>query len=249
MKLRNVWFKHKADSGEKIAFQVPVTVTTDGMFNMMVPKEYREALESVDGADYYRGGVRFSASSLRELQNIVEHALEEYLAYKTVDEVIIRYNVRATCHYCEDKKGNIYPNGGVMEKAVGNYKWTKSLGASSFEPLDENYVVSLVAQPYRKETHTRGKIYEKVDFHGLSWQEEKEFLGEYGCLLNGFQDAGIPDDAREMPYTEDAAKFFYLSMMSLCKLDSGVKKFFVDEKKVLKEIKSGSTGLLLTGGN
>jgi len=251
MKLRNVLFQHEAKSGEEIKFSVPVTVTTDGMFNMMVPKEYREELRNVDGAHYYRGGVRFSATSLIELKGMVDGALEQYLAYKTVEEIVIRYHVRATCHYCEDKKGNVYPNGSVMEDAVGYYNWAKTMGRKYSDSFNSeyDYSVSLMAELSTKRTHTRGKIHRKVEYILMCFGAGEEVLGEFGLLLNGFQKVQLPDDSREMPYTEEAAKFFYLSMMSLCKLDSGVKKFFADEKKVLKAIKSGSMGLLLAGGD
>ena len=247
MKLGDFWFKHEEQSGEKISFQAAVTVTKDGSFFMTVPKEHEEELSHATGVELHRKQLRFKADSLDALTSKVQEALKQYLAYETKEEMVIRYNVRATCHYCIDKDGNVYPNGNFAKEATGRYHWAEAIGrdCSGSSYSEHDYSVSLMVQVCVKRTDTRGDMYKKVKYLPVYQPENNDSVGKYGTMLNGFCHIDVGDDSREVPYTEEAAKFFFVSMMSLCRLDASVQKFFADESKVLKLISSGDSMLLL----
>ena len=47
-----------------------------------------------------------------------------------------------------------------------------------------------------------------------------------------------------MPYTEDAAKFFYNMMIGMCVLADKISIFFDDEQNIVKAIEAGAVPLI-----
>ncbi len=54
------------------------------------------------------------------------------------------------------------------------------------------------------------------------------------------RDGTLPSGFKEMPYTDEAAIFFYQTMLNIVKLAKAVGDFFGSEQLLLQAIKSGT---------
>jgi len=86
----------------------------------------------------------------------------------------------------------------------------------------------------------------------VTWERITQFgneddLGEWGQKLRGLCGLSAPrspDRMRQMPYTDESARFFYESMMAVCEIGRRFKNFFGDERNVMAAIAGTGPSLL-----
>jgi hypothetical protein len=199
---------------------------------MSVPEFLAPILESLKTmAIFSRGKLRVEAPSLKECTHTIRTALKEHLRCEITKEFVVAYDFISTCHYATDDKGDIFTNGYA---AGDSYQWA-NLSAKGNDNFNSDmssfpsYVVGFRARVYTKITATR-EASVSVEYESV----EDDELGEWGEKLNGFTHSHIKDNkAKELPYTEDTARFFYESMINLCRLAEALKAVLVDPQNIL----------------
>lgn len=265
-KLKDVSFNVRADSGQKLDFKCEMNVSTEGEFTLVLPEidGLDEVIRAIlDGEKYLpheekkHNGVRLTSarkywhvkgSSMQAVNHLVSEGAEQWLVQGETRELVILYKFDAECHYAIDSAGGVFCNGYDAKdhgkcKSVDDHEWGGSERRFSSD-ITQTYHVGFGAEVKLKITSRRGNservVYEHPDFPGSHFD-----LDSYGKRLNGFISIHFTesdrDNIKEIPYTEEAARFFYDFMVGMCKLHLGLSKFFEKGSDIHKII-SGYNG-------
>lgn len=241
-KLQSIPFKFESQAGEVLEFTSNVSVNSQGLFSINVPAELKESLESLSkslglGVQRARKNLYVSGRDLSDCKQLIENAAEDYLKCEIKRECIILYKyINDTTYYKDFATGEIFPNGTYVDDYQGNKgAWKGSLDATHRSGF---YSVGLSAMivdkiSYIRASGTRIEYDRPDDVHTFSPETYKEKLASF-CGLWHYE----PAEMSEIPYTEEAAKFFFETMMGLCKLADRLEMFFEDDKNVTRAIKS-----------
>jgi len=175
-------------------------------------------------------------------------AAQDYVNCEVTRETVILYTTRANIHYWKTADGKIVPNGGYDKNysenkgswhGIHDYRWPSD---------DHTYSVGLMARAYVKVTAHRKSgdqiVWERAGDNCHS--EPDNYLDKLNSFIGGFAEREL-DHLQEIPYTEEAAKFFYEAMLSICKLSDKIESFFGDPANVLKAIESRASFMLGAG--
>lgn len=251
-KLKSIPFKFTAQSGEVLNFMSEVSVLdSTGQFSLTIPDELETAAGLVcrsHGAVYGvqlerpRTHLKVTGNMLEGCKSFIAHAAKEHLQCEVTTEIVIVYGMDNKVAYVKDANGQFYQNGTEAGSlfSSGDAKWFGTLdGGRGYAPL---YHVALGARAMTKKTYTRPSgtktVYEYLSSSDIpkgSWLER----------LNGFVGLHIGERAASMqqvPYTEEAAKFFTNMLLSMCMLADRVDSFIGDKAALLAAIDSQSEG-------
>jgi hypothetical protein len=257
-KLKSIPFSFKSQSGEVFSFIAEASVLeSTGEFSLTIPDELEVSARQVCGThgNIYganlnrpRANLRVSGSTLEGCKKLIAHASEDHLRCVVTKEIVILYGAFNKVAYVKDKDGNLYANG---YEAGERYKpddgrWMGVLNGGGNSA--QFYQVGLVAKPYVKTTFSRQSgskttfdRLERADMQSGAWIER----------LNNFVGLYIPPERlgnlKELAYTEDAAKFFYGVLISMCNLADRIDSFIGDGDAVLAAIEGRSKVNLLAG--
>ena len=268
LKSREYIFKDK--TGDAFRFTSDVSVTVDGVFRCTVPEELNLVIENLlkakafpsvgfnpfTSAALYKGKPIKSYVAGKELhkcEELIKKAGEDFVVCDVKEELVIRYKVDTKTAYFKNSDGRIFPNGCDKEAgyADNSGKWC---GTVTSNQVVNVYSVGFAAHPYLKTTYTRNSGV-KVEYKHHSLYRDKD--GPYWALLKGFNHISLgynqfghsrnDPSIKEIPYTEEAAKFMYETMLGLCYLSDRIETFFGDDQAVMQAIEN-QVPLMLNGG-
>ncbi len=198
---------------------------------------------------------RVSGPSLDDCKRAIKAGLRDWLKCEVTEEIVIRYGRRTKTTYWKMPDGTIYANGYECrndpnydhdaEECIENGNWHGELDATIH---NAGYMVSLFASIKKKTIYTRGSVvehkYSRPDFDNFSHETWGERLN---CFVGIWEDGGFMQDGiecEEMPYTEEAAKFFYEMLIGMCAFADKIEGFFEDPANVIKAIEAGTPLLI-----
>ena len=176
----------------------------------------------------------------------IKAAMNTLLKEVATEELVLRYNYTATCHYYVGADGKLYANGGICEERCGEEYDGKGWSLSVIDGKEElssswttgEWLVGFMANVEEKITYTTGKK-SNVEYR----PPNKDNLGEWGEKLNEFVNTRMAGKPKEMPYTEEVARIFCESMWKLCELAQKLTYFLSEPENILK----GTGQFLLSG--
>lgn len=244
-----------SNAGQKLKFSCKTTVDGDGKFHIVLPEieELEGVINLILDEDRHKenrrfGGVRMMTARinphligpvLADLVSIMTAAASRYMTASEHSEMVILYKYDYYCHYALDEDGGVWANGYDVRngKHKSMTKWAGSVLSNS--DSGDTYRIGLGAGVFEKITRTRGGFDTVVYKPRPSFGERSHFETElYGERLNAFVRLHLPegpeDDSqvKEIPYTEEAAKFFYDFILSLCKLHKSLDGFFGENSDI-----------------
>lgn len=242
------------DAGASETFKAKISVNTTGDFYTYFPDYLKIAVDNFTGIDVWRGYKEKSGSedgqlfsnSLPMLVRTLKQALKLYLTPEVTEELIISYNIESHVSFAEDEQGTIYPNAAFEGASWPDYNIKSMLYGdhNAAKPSSGGYSLKIGAEAYRKITHHYGekkKIkYERYYGEGNPHHEREHPAG----LLNSWCSFYLPEDAKEMPYTDEAATFFYNLMFGMADLSRRIQHFASDKDRLLQLIASNNSLLL-----
>lgn len=267
-KLTNHLFLHTTSDGLKYQFESEIHVNVEGEFSCTVPEYLMESLSAVGKERSKQKGTAFYAKQLKvnhrafaqskaDLIHYVDEAHRQHYQAEVTHDLIICYDWFSEVSYWLNPDGTMSANGSMPDAAQrhndgtgGNWVEHRSKSGTSINATNtvHHFSVGLFASVVKRTSHTR------LSGTNVTWERISQFgnrsdLGEWGFKLTGL--CGIsppksPEHLRQMPYTEDAAKFFYESMMAMCEMGHHFKAFFGDESNVMAAIEGN--GQFLLGG-
>jgi hypothetical protein len=247
--LPDLRFGFKGKNDEKLAFSVSASVKNDGEFSVAIPeillplcKHLQPKFPQVQIYGHNRtADERMYSANLNEIKKLIAAAAEEYLKCDVTTERVIVYAHACHVAFWQTLDGNLCPSG------VGqpNGSWSK-VGDLSTNSRTLFYSVGIFARVYDRTVTTRGTM-SKVTFEEPEeWKGNHQLPANWGKALNSFVhfDYKPTDDSKRIPYTEEAAQFFYQTLMALCGMADRLDAFLKDDKKVQQAIAAGSKNLL-----
>ena len=110
-------------------------------------------------------------------------------------------------------------------------------------PSYGGYNLTIGARALLKKTIIYGEI-KKIKYE--SYYKGESHLGHDNPaqLLNSWCSISLPEDCKEIPYTDEAALFFHNLIFGMAQLSKRIQEHTFDQKNLLELISKG-TGLLL----
>lgn len=247
-KLPNESIRIETKADGNLTFDLSVHVSTSGIFSVSIPEEIYETAKHLRENDpeyasleiqYGRKGKCVVSATLKKGVAFVEAAAEAHYAVETKEECVLAYKYASGLAYWKNRDGSITHNGSAND-ADHKGGWA---GALRDEQRDSScFGIALQALAMVKRTHTRGT---SVTTEWDLWRHESHFDDDdIRSRLNSISPGGMPDDPSYggwviIPYSEQAAGYFYRAIHSLCVVDDRLRAFFRDDTKVQKSIAAG----------
>jgi hypothetical protein len=245
---------------EPFKFKSRVAVDHRGEFSFTIPDELiatakaNAKLQAVKlcGVGWTgRGSYTVTGLTKNDCEQFLQKVMHDYLACTVTKETVIAYATEARVHYWKKADGEIVPNG-VFDHEYDQQggTWGGPLdrgGMKSFKSF-KSFGVGLGARCFTKITEHRlsGDQVSYAPTYGDGDHFSKDtYLQKLGQFVHLDID---PAHAKQIPYTEDAAKFFYDAMISLCKLSDRIEGFFESPDCVQKAIEAKAGFFLTSGG-
>jgi len=249
-KLKTMTFRADAQTGDKLEFKSDLSVDSEGVFSATIPEEVFDSLRTIRGRGEFadvdvgqpRRYYRASAPTLDVLKKAIKAAMDEHLAVEVITDRVIVYGYTTDVNAYEDGDGTLHANGYIGDDVVGRWH-PMGRNMSPHNPAS-HFQVGLAAAVMDKITYRRQRS-ERVEYKRPVWEHSHLEFPTYASKLNAFVGIRLrrPEAMSQMPYTEEAAKFFYDAMIGLCMLGKRIHEFFGDEEQVQLAI-AGSANLL-----
>lgn len=242
-KLRPIKFRFTSII-DTLEFTSPASVDQQGVFHLTLPEEVGEVAKAIIQHDklvdvtvtHTEERWRASSRDLDQVKQLVAAAAAAYLRADIHDELVIRYQVSSDAKYAIGPDGTIHPDGTTIHPRQNG---TTFGGNLAYGQGAHHYGIRAYARVVLKRTYSRPKgtkvIYERP---------EENMLAPWGVRLNNF--VGLDPlgtegfSCRELPYTEQGAKFFHDLLLEICRISKMLSEFFADSNRVEKMIAAGA---------
>lgn len=183
-----------------------------------------------------RDELTLSSVLFSELEEIIKIALVEVNKPIVTKEHVIRYNVESHVSFAETPDGVIYPNAGYT-----GAEWRNNLDEKRFgghyanNPSIGGYSLCIGAKALTRittvignKTHVKYESYYKDGTHQETTNPAQ--------ILNSWCSFKLPDNAKEIPYTDEAAMFFHKLMLAMATISKQLQDALFDQSDLLKLI-------------
>ena len=243
---------------------VDILVNAAGEFYCNVPERasvYFETGKAYDGitCEVRRRGSKpqLFAQSFDALHQVLRKGITAALAPEVKTEHVIRYNIESHVSFWEKANGVIVPNGYFADQRPGcgpeerDGGWADELapnrsmfgGHHAQKPSRGGYSLTIGAQAMTKRTETYGAATKTS--YDLYYAGGSHLGGDNPAQrLNGWCAIDLPDGCKEMPYSDEAAEFFFKLLMGMAELSRMIQRATFDEKDLLRAISNNSLPML-----
>lgn len=253
------------ETDERKPFVLKTSVSTEGVFRVQLPEEWREAAQhfSREGRriTYGKGAaLQAEGAQLSEAINLAKEVMEATYRCETSESLHLVYRFATSLSYWVNPDGSIYPNGGWPGakgyEAGGKWRILKGNRHRTSDSSEDTGVEKVptfgfTALVMLRTVHTRAG-FETVTwarYRGKSQHDNDET--DIKSVLNSWAKASSPPhpDAEGssytvIPYSDKACEFFLKVIKSLCRIDLQLCQFFEDAQQVHHAIETGSMNLL-----
>lgn len=260
-KLKNHHFTTTAADGQSFSFQSDVHVSAEGEFSCTVPDYLVPNLKVIGSqllpaGSHYQGQLKVNhrayAPTLASLMSYVDSAHADFYKVETQEDFVIGYDWYAEVSYYIRPDGSICENGaapGAQHGAGGQWAVHKNRTGGSINGSMgqiDHYAVGLFAAVFRRTTYRRAsgetvkleRIYSASDLpKGIDWAHRLQGIVSLSTPQK-------PERLRYLPLTNDSARFFFETMMSMCEIGRRFANFFGDEANVHAAIAGQGPSLL-----
>jgi hypothetical protein len=244
LKTERIKFKSKMSDIGFSYETVKISVSKDGLFYVNLESVYREAIQGVLSEKHSDTDkkIKVSSGSLDSLISILGEIFELHYSPEVTKEPVIIYNIESHISFVENNKGEIFPNGYHDKSANWRNEDARFGQHNAAQPSKNGYSLTIGARAKMKTTYKYGSS-EKVEYedyykgeHHLGTENSAQRLNSW-CSL-------YLENYKEMPYSDEAAEFFYNLMYGMAKLSKMIQDSTFEQENLLKLIESGN-GLLL----
>lgn len=243
-------------------FSVTLPAHLEPIFSVLSEKARKEFTK---GRFQFGRGGDAASDTLEAVKRDLRECLDVYHKCEIVDEVVILYNFTREAHYVVSTNGRVFPDGHAATAAGCTYgehaDWAPNLprSQSPFTDTETAYSIGFAARVYRKRSFKRATASTVTYVRHDSWKDAGGMwhdIGEQARRLNSFIKISLVSGAYgserccpkhgvlEMPYSEEAAKFFADSMQGLCELAERMTRFFGDAAAIQKAIAGNASAAL-----
>lgn len=270
MKLGFEKFNHYSQDGQHFSYECEIGVQRDGLFYFSILPEFNDVFKAVKEtkAEYsqinstinHRKGISIITCPVKETGiHFMKNLIKKYYKCEATEEYVIRYLFINKTLSVKDNFGRHYGSSSLIPKEITEWERAGDFDISAGSQSDF-YYVGLNAGLYRKQTFKRGdKTTTKYILVTVSCRDQIEENGEivfkdtYATKLASFTCLSTyvhkyEGQWKEIPYSENAAKFFYELLISICQMGEKIIDFFENPKSqaYISERKTDDTELSLS---
>ena len=242
-RLKKQTFSTHNKAGHTESIDVEIHVSADGQFYGYVPEYLLPSLDAktIDLRGKAATGIKVVATTLDEFERMIQSALYKYAAPEVVVSHVIRYNIESHCAFAFDDAGNIYPNGYFGENL--KFSCDKNAFGGSF-PYGEHHATSAAKGGFSLTVGAKAMTKTTTIYGDKRRVEYTNYYAggsHLGCknpaeILNGWHSFSVPDDAKEIPYSDEAAHFFHSMMLGIAQLNKKVQEATFGVEKLQRMI-------------
>jgi len=228
-----------------LKFEIHVNVS--GEFYSPVPLDVEEYF--TDGRHYRdsvicrankKGRLTLYTKAMECIGGVYQDALSAIHKPDIQVEHVIKFNIESKVSFATDDEGNIYPNASKEGTHwMGGDEKGKYGGLHATNCNAGGYSLTIGAKALTKTTITLGQK-KKVTYKNY-YEDGNHFSYDNPAgKLNSWSHAfSLKEDAREIPYSGEAAMFFYDLMMGMAKLSKLIQDNTFDTAVLLANIDNG----------
>lgn len=227
-------------------------VNVAGEFYCQVPDELLEFFDygnSANGVICRKNQKRKLAiysDSLSKLKSALMGAMRAVYRPIVTETHVIRYNIQSDVSFAETSTGEIVPNASYPNAI----RWEDAVGSKALmygehhatKPCSGGYSLKIGAMAMTK---TVRKLGSKETVTYARYYQDGSHLGRDNPaqILNSWSSFTLPNDVKEIPYTDEAAMFFHRLMMGMAKISRQIQEATFEQESLLALIES-KTNLL-----
>ena len=240
-------------AGASVVLRTVIHVNAQGVFYCDVEKRFHEAAKGVfpfSGLSHHKTKpdhlFRCEANTMTELARYLHRTLEVFATPEVEETHVIRYHVAPDVHFAVGPGGEVFPNCYYPDTKWpsdfdGYAKAERGMFRKSF-----GYSLSVAAKAQTKKVVRYGE-HETVKYDNYYKGGSHLGVDNPAQKLNSWTHVALPDNATEIPYTDEAALFFYDLLYSMAKLAKLVYDRTGDVEELQKTIASGGSLRLENG--
>ncbi len=251
-RVKKIFINQHRDTPEsrRKGMDVVVFVNVEGVFYCDLPAGMRLPLlntfarsELVENKD--KGTVRVFADTLEALEGGVQRAFYKFTKPTVKEEPVICYNIESHVSFATDEDGNIFPSAGHPGAEWRSKENGEMYGDHNSANLCRGgYSLTVGAEARLKTTYSYGG-HDKIKY-ALYYRGGDHFGRENPAeRLNDWCSITLRDGFKEIPYSDEAAEFFYNLMYGIAKMAQVIQNHTFEQEKLLALIHSGN--LLMPG--
>ena len=227
-------------------FNVDIKVSFDGMFTCNLDPDTAKLFN--DNGVVLKWNQRagrscaFSSDTMKGIKTQIEEKIKELCSLEEVKrETVLQYMITTSCSYCITKDGHYAPNGSWPGVDYGKTEGWHEGTVSKFGMNKSPTGLQFFANPTTKVTmkfKASGKeriVYERISVHHI----EIDVDNPIHFLASICGEQWPEGDLQEIPYTDEAGRFFVGLYKSLWAMNEKIKPF-VDKDNIHKLIAGGA---------
>lgn len=230
--------------------KIKIMINAQGLFYANMNREMLPAIESILEKKIYLDDteekVRVTYKTFEELITKIKRICKLYMEPEVTKTPVIRYNIESHVAFAQDKEGNIYPNAGYPGARwydLDDPSRSKYGMHHATNPAKGGYSLTVGAIAQLKTVYKYGDK-EKVEYstyYGNKNHLDKDNPAE---RLNSWCSFDLGRNPKEIPYTDEAAEFFYNLMYGIAKLSKMIQESTFEQETLLKLIANSNKNLL-----
>ena len=248
--LKNETFCVQDGAGGQVSIKTKISVSVDGEFTTRIDECFRVAAKGVlerlaIEVKTTNGSFRVSFNSLNDLDQGIKMILKTHCTPEIKEEYVIRYIIKSKISFAQNEAGDVFPN--TLKEG---YEWgtgdkrIKHGDLNSSNLARGGYSLTVFARALIKKTYKFGDN-KKIEY--TEYRQGASHLGSENPAqrLNSWRSATLPEDAKEIPYTDNGAMFFYNLIMGMAKLSKLIQDNTFNEESLLENINNNQNLLAL----
>jgi len=245
-RVRTIFISQHRDTPEswRKGLKVIVSVNAKGFFYCALPAGLYLPLlnvfsksELIENKD--KGTVQVFADTLESLQNGIQKAFNQYTKPTVKEEPVICYNIETHVSFATDKNQNIFPNG-----YYPGAEWPGKESAGMYgdhhaaDQAPGGYSIVVGAKAMVKTTRSYGSQ-DKVSYE--RYYKNGNHLGRDNPAerLNSWVSFTLGENFKEIPYSDEAAEFFFNLMYGVARLAQMIQNNTFEKENLLALVFSG----------
>lgn len=230
-----------------------ININSDGEFYARIPEiahpyfqrgtKYRSCLCKLDRAKK----PALYTKDMEDLIVTIRQGIEICCKPEIKRENVILYHIGANICFAGNEAGDIAPNAQPegFEWSLGHYKDARKYPVDPFSRShSDGYSITVGAVARTKVTTILGDQ-ESVKFEAYYGEGGNHFSDDNpAARLNAWTGFSLPKNPREIPYSDEAAEFFYSMMEGLAKLGQRLQDATFETEDLLSLIAQGGSPLL-----
>jgi hypothetical protein len=254
-KFKTITLTHVNKARHELVQKFDININAEGRFYTRIPEELSHAIEPSmrDGIIQKPGVYQLSSVLFDDLESNLNRLMRNANEVDVREEHVILYNIESHVSFRLTSDGEVVSRGDGSIWADDNAVYSSNRPSMYGRHHSSNrakggYSLCVGAKAKTKITYTSGQS-KRIEFKDYYRGGSHHGMNNPAERLNSWHSFELPDNPKEIPYSDEAADFFYNLMLSMAKLSKLIQEKTFDQDVLLKTIASSSNNFLCFEAN